>query len=305
MITRHERGGVTWIDLEAPTAEELAQVVEEFQIDPRVEEEIVSPTPYPLVIEADSYVCLVLHFPTADPNGGARGQEIDFIVGADFLITCRYEVITSVYNLHRVFESEELLGIGKKKPTTGDLLERIMRQLYAAITDEAEGTSRMLEKIEDDIFGGKERETVLNISAVNRVLLRFDTTLARHREPLNDFLTHLALPHFLGKGFSKHRAHIEAEHEHAARIVSSYREVAAELRDTNDSLLTTAQNEIIKRLTVMAFLTFPLTLVAAIFAMHTKHTPILGHVYDFWIIIGMMTVLGVFLVIFFRKKRWL
>lgn len=305
MITRHTQSGITWVDLESPSRTELEEVIAEFKIDPRVEEEIISPTPYPLVVDTSDYVYLVLHFPTTDPNGGAKNQEVDFIVGKHFLVTCRYELITSIHNLHKVFEAEELLDITKRKGSTGELLERILRHLYSAIAEEVEQLSITLDRIERDVFDGRERENVRSISLVDRVLLRFDTTLARHRDPLQEFLEQLSLPMFFGKTFEVHAAHIEAEHDHAATVVSSFREVSRELRDTNDSILSTKQNEIIQRLTIMAFVTFPLTLIAAVFSMDTEHTPLVGSRYDFWAVLGIMVLTMVLFFAYFKAKKWL
>ena len=305
MITRHTHSGITWIDMESPTRQELEDVIKEFSIDARIEEEIISPTPYPLVVDTEKYVYMVLHFPTTDPHGGAKSQEIDFIVGKSFLVTCRYEVITTIHNLHKVFESEELLGITSRKPTTGDLLERILRQMYAAITEEVEQFAKMLERIEDDIFNGRERETVLNISLVGRVLLRFDTTLKRHAEPLREFLSQLTAPAFFGSDFEEHVAHIEGEHDHAATVVSSYREVAAELRDTNDSLLSTAQNEIIQRLTIITFVAVPLTVITGVFGMSIAGMPFSQTEGGFWMLVGIMVLCVVVLLGYFKYKRWI
>jgi magnesium transporter len=70
-------------------------------------------------------------------------------------------------------------------------------------------------------------------------------------------------------------------------------------------MLTTRQNEIIKNLTIMAFITFPLTLLSSMFGMNTTSSPILGHPADFWIIVGIMLSGGVGFFTFFKYKRWL
>ena len=183
MVTRHTRGKITWIDLESPSHSELSEVMREFSIDERIEEEIISSTHYPLVISSPKYQYLILHFPTADPSTGTRNQEIDFIVGKNFLITARYEVIDTIHSLHRVFEAEELLGLPRADTLTAHLLERILKRLYGAIREEMERASRLLEHIESDMFSGKERETIRDISDIGRVLLRFQTAVSRHQEP--------------------------------------------------------------------------------------------------------------------------
>ena len=78
----------------------------------------------------------------------------------------------------------------------------------------------------------------------------------------------------------------------------------AELRATNDSLLNTKTNDIMRTLTIMAFTTFPLTLFASIFSMNTKVLPIVGMENDFWIIIGIMLLVMVSFYMYFRYKKW-
>lgn len=305
MITRHQRGKVVWVDLECPTAEELDAVLTEFNIDARIQEEIISPTPYPLVIEFPKYLYLILHFPTADPAGGARSQEMDFIVGKNFLITARYEVIDSIHNMHKVYEAEELLGLPNPVKTAEELLERIMRRLYGAIREEAENVSRMLDRIEKDIFAGKGKTTVEEISKTGRVLLRFETALSRHAEVLSIFLATICETRFFGKKFQEHAQHIAAERNHIAALVGSYRSAATELRNTNDSMLSANQNEIIQKLTILAFASFPLTVIAGLFGMNTDHMPIVGSEHAFLIIILIMLASVTSILAYFRHKNWL
>lgn len=300
------QGKVTWVDLESPTREELDAVMAEFKIDPRIKEEIICPTPYPLVVPFEDYVYLILHFPTADSLLGARNQEIDIIVGKKFIITARYEVIESIYNLHKVFEAEELLGVPNSAlADTSTLLERIMRRLYGAIREEIEHTAAHLDRIEQNIFSGKERDMVGEISRAGRTLLRFETALRRHEEALGVFLGALCAKEFFGKGFAAHAAHIAAEREHCASLVSSYRAGATELRNTNDSLLTASQNEISKKLTVLAFAAVPLTIITGMFGMNIDAMPIINEPNGFWIIIGLMLLTVLSAIGIFRLKRWL
>ena len=305
MMTRHTRGTTTWVDLESPTHEELSVVMKEFGINSRIEEEIVSPTPYPISIGFPDYEYMVLHFPTSSNTDGARSQEVDFIVGTTFLITVRYEVVEPLHSLHRVFEADELLGYPDSHHSPEALVEQVLRRLYSSVTAEAEQLLRILERIELDIFSGRERQTVRSISNVNRVLLRFETMLARHEAPLQGFLERICGPAFFGKRTSERCARIAAERSHAMALVTSYRAVASELRITNDSLLSASQNGVMKTLTIMAFVTFPLTLISSIFGMNTDYLPIVGMRGDFWIVISAMVFMAASFFIFFRLKRWL
>jgi magnesium transporter len=307
MITRHTRGSITWVDLESPTHEELDGIIREFGIDERIEEEIIAPTHYPITISFPKYQYLILHFPTTDPGSGTRNQEMDFIVGKNFIITARYEVIDSIHNLHRVFEAEELLGLPHTARRADELLERIMRRMYGAIREEMEHAARVMDRIEHDMFNGRERKVVREISDIGRVLLRFETTLQRHEESLTSFLRNLSTPTFFGVKFTEHASHIEAEREHVAAIVESYRAAASELRTTNDSLLNAAQNEIMKRLTILAFLAVPVTVFSQLFSLSISipSIPFNDSPYGFWIVTGLGIATSIVLFMFFKWRKWL
>lgn len=279
--------------------------MQEFSIDARIEEEIAHATPYPLVISSLKYSYLILHFPTTEATGGARSQEIDFIVGKQFLITSRYEAINSIHNLHKVFEAEELLGLPGVMHSGDALLERIMRRMYGALREEVETIGTRLERIERDIFGGKERETMRTISEANRILLRFDTTLTRHEEALCSFLKELLNPNLFGKKFEDRADRIEAERAHVYALVNSFREVAGELRETNDSLLSASQNEVMKTLTVITFIILPPTLIVELFRLGIPGLPATNDPDLFWVVLATIAIVTTFLVVYTKRKGWL
>ena len=78
-----------------------------------------------------------------------------------------------------------------------------------------------------------------------------------------------------------------------------------ELRETNNSLLSTKQNEIMKVLTIVSFIAYPLTILAALFQMNTKYTPIVGMPNDFWIVTGTMFIVAIIFYLYFKSKKWL
>jgi Mg2+ and Co2+ transporter CorA len=280
--------------------------MQEFGVAAQIEEEIISPTPYPLVVSFPEYVYLILHFPTMNTAEGAKNQELDFVVGKNFIITVRYEVIDPIFALHKTFEAEELVQGERQGPQERYLLEQLFRRLYRATREEVEQIARVLDRIERDIFSGKEQTTVRSISDIARTLLRFETTLTRHGDILSTFLSELKTGDFFGKEFSIIASHIESERAHVASLIASYRAVARELRTTNDSLLSASQNHAAKMFTLMAFCTFPLAVIAAIFAMDTAYKPpFIGHPYDFWIIIGIMVLVDSAFLLFFKIKKWI
>ena len=78
-----------------------------------------------------------------------------------------------------------------------------------------------------------------------------------------------------------------------------------ELRETNDSLLSTKQNETMKILTVITFLALPFSVITGLFQMNTSSTPLVGNGNDWQIIVGVELCAMIALFIFAKIKKWL
>ena len=304
MITRHTRGSVTWIDLESPTNEELESVRKEFAIDARIGNEIASPTPYPAFAAFGNAAFVVLHFPAPKGHVDFKDQEVDLIIGPDFLVTTHYEVVDSLHKLNKMFETEELLGV-EGSSRADAVLELVLYRLYDSIRNETARGASTLTKIERHIASGEEHAMVRAIADVSREFLHFENLLTREEQPLQTFLETLHLPAFFGPDFEMRSKRILAERRRVLHMVQTYRATATEIRETNMALLTASQNEIMKTLTIMAFITLPLTLVAALFQMNTHDTPIVGLPHDFWLVILIMLALSGCLALYVIRKRWL
>jgi magnesium transporter len=94
-------------------------------------------------------------------------------------------------------------------------------------------------------------------------------------------------------------------YQRVERTLGNLYDSLQELRATNDSLLNTKQNEIMKTLTVLAFLFLPLTFITGVFGMNTVNDPIIGGPGDFYILTGGMVVIAVCCFVYFRHRDWL
>lgn len=303
MISTQELDGITWVDLESPTNEELEQIASEYKLDPFVVTELQAPTLKPSVYRGGDYVYLILHFPV-EKHSHVRGvsQEVDFILGKDYLITVRYEVVDPVHKIRKMLETEAVVDAEPALKHTGELFYRIVMKLYGGIFHELEYQNDHLRTIEDNMFAGKEKEMVREISKVSTVLRNFALTIETH-EPVLESLEHHANEFY--ENFDIYAEALIGEHMRTENMITSHLSLVSELRETNNSLLSTKQNEIMKVLTIMAFVTFPLSLVAGIFGMNTMNIPIIGHDYDFWIVLGIMFAMTTLFFTYFMTKRWL
>lgn len=303
MLERHIHKGLTWIDLESPTRDEIHQIVNEYNIRTAVAEELLMPSTRPRAEFHGHYGYLVLHFPALSHPHRHRELEIDFIIGRNFLITSRYDLIDPVHKFAKVFETSSVLAESNEEPHAGMVFYAMVKVLYRALDHELDHIRKRLAHIEDHIFRGEEVQMVESISHAARNLLNLRQALEPHREVLKSLETDA--PALFGDDFLPYLRSLSNEyyrvHNHLMRQTESLRE----LRETNNSLLSTKQNETMKIFTIMAFMTFPLALMAVIFEMYTQHNTIIGPEYDFWIIFATLAGTAVIMYAFFKRKKWL
>ncbi len=304
MIFRYAYHGGVWVDLEHPTEDEVRSIAQEFSIGERLETELFSPTPSPLVASDVGVTFLVLHFPTdGEVDGEIRDQEIDFIIGESFIITVRYEVVAPLHRLQKILEAQQLLS-PKDMVETDTLLEVIFLHLFTSVREHTSHVADRLARIEHDMFNGLERTTVRHISNVSREFLHVEASLANQEEPLARFLKALTAQKSFGASFAERAERIVAERAQVARLVKTYRAIATEMRETNTALLEARQNEIMKTLTVVNFIFLPLELITFIFSMHALGTPLSQNPNAFWIIVAIMLGTSGLTAIIFARKRW-
>ena len=212
-------------------------------------------------------------------------------------------MIDPIHNFSKTFEVNSVLEKGEMGEHAGFIFYHMINRIYRFISDEIEYTSSKLKRIEDDIFKGKEKEMVREISETGRVLLDFKQAITPHGEILKSF-EEVAL-NFFGKNFTYPLKSIMSEQYKIIKNIEKNKETLDELRETNNSLLSTKQNEIMKILTIISFIAYPLTIFSALFQMNMKHTPIIGMQNDFWIVTTAMLAVAIMFFSYFKFKKWL
>jgi magnesium transporter len=306
MIKTYTHRHITWLDVEAPTPEDINSLVRAYKLHPLVGEELLGPSKSSKAAAYKDYVYLVMTFPARIKEGNhhrIKENEVDFIIGRDFIITTHYEVVQPIHAFAKAFEANSILDKEKTSEHAGHIFYYMMKRMYRHMSGDLDEIKNELVIAEEQIFAGKEIATVEVLSNLSRELLDFRQTCRSHLEILES-LQKLP-PDFFNLTFGPFVADIKEEFIIVRDLISNNRELCTELRETNDSLLTTKQNETIKILTVVTSVIFPLSLFTELFMMNTSHAPIVGRPYDFEIIVSIMVIMALCMFWFFKRKKWL
>ncbi|NQV88288.1 MAG: hypothetical protein HQ402_01885 [Parcubacteria group bacterium] len=304
MINKHTYGGVVWIDLDSPTKDEIEQIVSEYGVSRVVAQELTAPSLKSRVEAYDTFVYLVIHFPVFKHSHTTETkQEIDFIIGKNFVITARYDTVDALYQFSKNIEVESILNKEIITNPRNVIFSGIMKEMYRSLENELSFTEDWLGSIEKKIFDDKEKDMVFEISKVGRNLLDFKKATDGHNEVLGAL--ELVGGRLFGEDFTTSVKIAQNDYQKIKNSIKNNLELTSELRETNNSLLTTKQNEVVKVLTILAFITLPLSLASAIFQVDLGTGPILQTPNDLLILVGILAVISLAILTFFKYKKLL
>jgi magnesium transporter len=257
----------------------------------------------PMIFRGRDYLCLVLHFPLLK-EGRIVAAEVDFYVGHEFLITVNNNNLKALSNF---------FNLGKKSPdsllsysleSSAILLYEILGHLIDGCYQLIDENSVKINEIEDLIFSDQQNQAVKEILTLRRNIVNIRKIIQNHKNILQKLLE-MESSLVEKKSIQKYYAGLVENSKRIWEMLDNQKEMVEVLNNTNESLLNGRMTDIMKTLTIFSVIVFPLTLVAAIFGMKTKEMPLVDSPYSFWIIIGMMFLVCLMMLSFFKSKKWL
>jgi magnesium transporter len=302
--------GLTWINLERPSQEEAQQLGHRFGWHPLDIEDVMSRRERPKVDvyteeEASGYLFAVLHFPVYNASvGRLDAGELDVFLGPDYLVTLPNADLKPVTRLfQRVYESEELRH-NLFSRGSGRLLYEVLDDLYDycfPILDKIGGKLRQIDEEIDEVTP-RAKERVRDIHKVKQEIISYRKIIRPQRPTLRQL--ERQIERFLPEDLELYFDDVVDANERIWDHLDNYKEVVEALEDTNESLISHQQNDILYVLTIFSVVMLPLTFITGFFGMNV-HFPGFDSFGGFVVTVVAMALIVVGMLGFFRYKRWL
>ena len=299
-LTAH---GLTWVQLDAPTGDEAAQLAERFGWHPLDLEDVLSKRQRPKVDEYPEYLFSVLHFPAYDKAiQRLNAAELDVFLGPDFLITLPNAELLPVTRLFARCEADDELRESLFSKGSGYLLYHVLDDLFDYCFPILDKIGHKLDRFEDEMFEGRSEEIVRDISNVKQEIISYRKIIKPERSTLRVLERHTE--RFLPENLELYYDDIVDAHERIWDMLENYKEVVVGLEETNESFLSHRVNDVLRVLTIFSVVLLPLTLITGLFGMNVRF-PGFESAAAFWGIVAAMVIALVGVIGFFRYKRWL
>jgi magnesium transporter len=301
-VAELQAGGLTWIHLNSPVAEEASLLAERFDWHPLDVEDILSKRQRPKVDEYPDYLFVVLHFPVYDKAiQRLNAAELDLFLGQDYLVTLPNVELLPVTRLFGRCGEDEDLRESLFSKGSGYLLYHVLDDLFDYCFPILDKIGHKLDSIEDEMFEGRSEEIVRDISNVKQEIISYRKIIKPERSTLR--VLEGRTQRFLPENLELYFDDIVDAAERVWDLLDNYKEVVEGLESTNESVISHRQNDILRVLTVFSVIILPLTLITGIFGMNVVFPGEGTHV-AFWVIVGLMVTVTFGMIGFFRYKRW-
>ncbi len=295
---------ITWIDIQKPKQKDLDKLKTQFNLNPFIEEQFLPPIHRPKIEEFPDQLFMALHFPVYHKkNKQSKAVELDLIVTENTLITSHTSSIPELENFFNRCESE---GYHQNQcfKSAGHLLFELLDYLIDSCLPMLDHIGQKIEKIESNVFKGKEKEMVMEIAMVKKDLIDFRRAIKPQRSVLG-ILAKKSLRLF-NKEIRPMAQEVVGSIVRVWNVLENNRELIGSIEETNNSLLSYKLSDIMKFLTVVSFITFPLSVIVGFFGMNVfSNIQIIQNPFAWIGILAIMFLSSLTMIIYFKKKKWL
>jgi magnesium transporter len=291
--------GITWINVEGPDINgAMPRLAEVYHIHPLTVEDILNTEQRPKVEEFEHYLFICLRAISLQ-DGELVFDHVGIVIQADTVISfqdhsgdsfdsIRKRIINNVGRIRR-------LGTDYLAYT---LLDSVVDNYFSVLDILGDNIGDFEERAVDD----NDRGFIPELQTTKQKLLRIRRAIWPLRESLA-LLLRMETP-LLSADLVPFYKDLQENTIQAAETLETYRELMAGIIEVNLSVMSNRMNNVMKVLTIISTLFIPLTFIVGVYGMNFSNMPELHYRYAYPIIWGVMVVIALGMLLFFKHRRW-
>lgn len=292
---------VTWINIDGLNNIDIIEKLgNHFNLHYLLLEDVLNTDHRPKVEEYDDHTFITLKMLGISEDGRSIvSEQVSFVLGENWVISFQ-EFQGDIFNKVRERIRE---GVGNIRKMGSDyLLYRLLDTVvdhYFLVTEHFSDNTQALE---EQVLHNPEKETLIEIQQMKKKL----SDLRKAVRPLREAVSQLEKESKLIK--SKTRPYLRDVYEHVIHVndsMENHRDILSSIMDLYMSGVSNKMNEVMKVLTIIATIFIPLTFIAGVYGMNFENMPELHWKYSYYGIWGLMILIFIVMLFYFKKKDWL
>ncbi len=292
-------GTVGWLDLEAPSTEEICALEGLFGIHPLAIEDAQNQETRPKIEEYDNFLFVVTRGINHNPGATALDLiPLSIFLNRHLIVTVHSRPMGGVGTaIERLRKHPELLKSGPDR-LLHHLLDHVIDS-YFPIMDAVEDR---IESLEDEVFRRPGDDLLERIFATRKELVALRRSLAPLREVVANLMA--GVP-YVDEDL---RPFFRDAYDHVLRLLDELetnRDIVGGLLESYLSQASNRMSAVMKRLTALAMIGLPFTVVSGYFGMNFEVMPWLKQPWGIGAATILMVALSAGAFMFFKRSDWL
>jgi magnesium transporter len=295
--------GVSWLNLEGiQDVAEVEKIGAYFHIHPLTLEDVVSTFQRPKIEDFGEYQYLVLKMLSHDVQSSVlQMEQVSLVFGRNYLVCFQEGAVGDVFPPVRERLRNEQGRLRRSGPDylAYALLDVVVDNYFIIL----EHIGETIEDLQNRLIENPEQEALHQIQHLKRELL----TLRKAAWPLREVVSAMERSESpLIQDSTK--LYLRDVYDHIIQVidtVETYREMLSGMLDIYLSSVSNRMNAVMKVLTVIATIFMPLTFIAGVYGMNFRYMPELGSRWGYPGALVTMVIVGVGMVAWFRRRKWL
>lgn len=305
-----EHGGVTWLDVQKPSARVFARLAERYQLSPVHLQESLQKVQHTEVDSEPDYLFLVLRLPvTEQHHGRIMTEQVGIFLGRGYLMTIHEGENAAVHELwtecNQPGGASENFGQG-----SAYLLYVLIARMLAAISVLTEQIMVKLDAIEDQVFENSASDAE-DISNIRRQIVRLRRIIGPKKLLLDDLAD--KIDSFSGQRMARYYSDNLKSVNRLWEMLGEAKETIEIYKDADFTTSTEQTNKTLSVLTLIFTFTIPITVLGTVYGMNILLPgSVNGHPWTFWgtfttlwLGLGVAVLVAVIMYALLKKKRWL
>ncbi len=286
-----------WIDIEGESVDAGRALLQDLGVHPLAIDDMLAELNRPKVDNYGEYCYLVVHSARWDQDRPSL-REIDILLSPRLLVTYHDGATRSVDAAANALGRRPVLLTRGPSVLLHFLLD-VMVDGYLPIMDRV---GEEIDTLQEQLFESAGRAMQMRIIHLKRGM----SALRRVVGPQRDTMLALTRDELPGIG-AEMRPYYRDVYDRLARVsdlLDSFREEAGALLDLRQSIVSNRLNDIIKRLTVIATVGLPLTVITSYYGMNFR-LPEYGFRHAHLYVLGLLAASGLVTWLMLRRRRWM
>ncbi len=284
-----------WVDFSCPTTEEELLLDTFFHFHPLAIEDCLMRLQRPKLDFYEDYHFFVIHKLNEET---LIAEELNIFVSDHFIVTFHKNEAPEIDKVQKLLEEQPKYWERGTFFLTYQTIDKIVDSYFPLVY-----------KIEDHLNALEDELTYQSNVNAMQIVFEFRSDLLHLRRtilPMRDLLYRILNSYRFALKKSE-RAYFGDIHDHLVKLtemVESNRELTADMRDSYMAMNSSRMNGIMMMLTIVSTIFIPLTFIAGVYGMNFDNMPELHGRYSYFIVLGIMLLIGLFMLAFFKYKGW-